>query len=217
MWKYLSKIWKNQGGQNTHITWVHPKTCEQRFLWVWLPIDCYTRRCEGQALELHYPPPKTNMTMENPPFGDVFPIENGDFPIAMPLVFGCVSFLHVASILGWPASGNTRMRSFKPSSNVGFTENIPRTKNVDTMGVYTMNTKTTKTWPKALFLSPKTWKLQHVLHAQRTNPAMPNGIDHKHCRHRFFVAGAEWYQFLIQQFKSASLGEKPIAKVIQIV
>ena len=24
-------------------------------------------------------PPKTNMTMENPPFEDVFPIENGDF------------------------------------------------------------------------------------------------------------------------------------------
>ena len=25
--------------------------------------------------------PKTNMTMENPPFEDVFPIENGDFPM----------------------------------------------------------------------------------------------------------------------------------------
>ncbi len=33
---------------------------------------------------LHPPPPKTNMTMEHPPFEDVFPcisyIENGDFP-----------------------------------------------------------------------------------------------------------------------------------------
>ena len=25
---------------------------------------------------------KTNMTMENPPFEDVFPIENGDFPMS---------------------------------------------------------------------------------------------------------------------------------------
>ena len=30
-------------------------------------------------IEMDYPP-KTNMTMENPPFEDVFPIENGDFP-----------------------------------------------------------------------------------------------------------------------------------------
>ena len=28
------------------------------------------------------PPPKSNMTMENPPFEDVFPIENGDFPMS---------------------------------------------------------------------------------------------------------------------------------------
>ena len=27
-------------------------------------------------------PPKTNMTMENPPFEDAFPIENGDFPMS---------------------------------------------------------------------------------------------------------------------------------------
>ncbi len=27
-------------------------------------------------------PPKTNMTMENPPFEDVFPIETGDFPMS---------------------------------------------------------------------------------------------------------------------------------------
>ena len=26
-------------------------------------------------------PKKTNMAMENPPFEDVFPIENGDFPL----------------------------------------------------------------------------------------------------------------------------------------
>ena len=26
--------------------------------------------------------PKTNMTMENPPFEDVLPIENGDFPMS---------------------------------------------------------------------------------------------------------------------------------------
>ncbi len=25
---------------------------------------------------------KTNMAMENPPFEDVFPIENGDFPMS---------------------------------------------------------------------------------------------------------------------------------------
>ena len=29
-----------------------------------------------------YTPPKTNMTMENPPFEDVFPIDNGDFPMS---------------------------------------------------------------------------------------------------------------------------------------
>ena len=28
------------------------------------------------------PPPKTNMTMEDPPFEDVFPIEHGDFPMS---------------------------------------------------------------------------------------------------------------------------------------
>ena len=27
-------------------------------------------------------PPKTNMTMEHPPFEDVFPIEHGDFPMS---------------------------------------------------------------------------------------------------------------------------------------
>ena len=27
-------------------------------------------------------PPKTNMTMENQPFEDVFPIENGDVPLS---------------------------------------------------------------------------------------------------------------------------------------
>ena len=26
--------------------------------------------------------PKTNMTLENPPFEDVFPIENGEFPMS---------------------------------------------------------------------------------------------------------------------------------------
>ena len=35
-------------------------------------------------------PPKTNMTMENPPFEDVFPIENGGFSNVM-LVFQGVS------------------------------------------------------------------------------------------------------------------------------
>ena len=31
---------------------------------------------------LNVPPPKTNITMENPPFEDVFPIENGDVPMS---------------------------------------------------------------------------------------------------------------------------------------
>ena len=31
---------------------------------------------------LNYPPEKTNMTMKNPPFEDVFPIENCDFPMS---------------------------------------------------------------------------------------------------------------------------------------
>ena len=31
---------------------------------------------------LGYTPPKTNMAMEHPPFEDVFPIENGDFPMS---------------------------------------------------------------------------------------------------------------------------------------
>ena len=29
-----------------------------------------------------YTPPKTNMTINNPPFEDVFPIENGEFPMS---------------------------------------------------------------------------------------------------------------------------------------
>ena len=28
------------------------------------------------------PPPKTDMAIENPPFEDVFPVENGDFPMS---------------------------------------------------------------------------------------------------------------------------------------
>ena len=39
------------------------------------------KRQEVAAMEdLH--PAKTNMTMEHPPFEDVFPIENGDFPMS---------------------------------------------------------------------------------------------------------------------------------------
>ena len=34
-------------------------------------------------------PPKTNMTMENPPFEHVFPIENGDFPMSFVSFQGC--------------------------------------------------------------------------------------------------------------------------------
>ena len=30
--------------------------------------------------EVQYTPWKTNMTMKDPPFEDVFPIEHGDFP-----------------------------------------------------------------------------------------------------------------------------------------
>ena len=29
-----------------------------------------------------YLPQKTNMTLQNPPFEDAFPIENGDFPMS---------------------------------------------------------------------------------------------------------------------------------------
>ena len=36
-----------------------------------------------KAVNKHgYPPKKTNMTMEHPPFEDVFPIENGDFQMS---------------------------------------------------------------------------------------------------------------------------------------
>jgi len=31
--------------------------------------------------ETALPRPKTNRALENPPFEDVFPIENGDFPL----------------------------------------------------------------------------------------------------------------------------------------
>ena len=34
----------------------------------------------GFLIDVH--PPKTNMTMENPPFEDVFPINNGDVPMS---------------------------------------------------------------------------------------------------------------------------------------
>ncbi len=37
----------------------------------------------SQTANLHLPPPEfTNMTMENPPFEDVFPIEKGNFPMS---------------------------------------------------------------------------------------------------------------------------------------
>ena len=55
--------------------WYFPERismCRCRFLMCfWMAI-----------LWLDYPPPKTNMTMENPPFEDVFPIGNGDFPMS---------------------------------------------------------------------------------------------------------------------------------------
>ena len=35
-----------------------------------------TRKFEGITI------PETNMTMENPPVEDVFPIEHGDFPMS---------------------------------------------------------------------------------------------------------------------------------------
>ena len=31
---------------------------------------------------IELPPPKTNMTMEHPPFEDVFPIKHGHFPMS---------------------------------------------------------------------------------------------------------------------------------------
>ena len=34
----------------------------------------------GFFIDVHHP--KTNMTMQNPPFEDVFPIEHGDFPMS---------------------------------------------------------------------------------------------------------------------------------------
>ena len=36
----------------------------------------------GDQIQKHYPPKKTNMTIKHPPFEDVFPIENGDFPVS---------------------------------------------------------------------------------------------------------------------------------------
>ena len=39
------------------------------------------------------PPPKTIMAMENPPFEDVFPFENGDFPHVMLVFRGVYSAL----------------------------------------------------------------------------------------------------------------------------
>ena len=47
----------------------------------WYPGFC--DRGRSSYYPTHPPPPKTNMTMENPPFEDVFPIENGGFSIAM--------------------------------------------------------------------------------------------------------------------------------------
>ena len=33
-------------------------------------------------MKQYFSPPKTNMTMEDPPFEDIFPIENVDFPMS---------------------------------------------------------------------------------------------------------------------------------------
>ncbi len=41
-------------------------------------------------------PPKTNMTMENGPFEDVFPIENGDF----------LAVVHIRQFSGSPIQGS---------------------------------------------------------------------------------------------------------------
>ena len=37
---------------------------------------------DPMLLQIQVPPPKTNMTMENPPFEDVFPIEHGKCPMS---------------------------------------------------------------------------------------------------------------------------------------
>ena len=47
--------------------------------------------------------PKTKMTLENPPFEDVFPIENGDFPknhVSFPGVFCATHLFHTDCTVG---------------------------------------------------------------------------------------------------------------------
>ena len=42
-----------------------------------------TSQHEGElGIICMYTPPKTKMTMENRPFEDLFPIQNGDFPMS---------------------------------------------------------------------------------------------------------------------------------------
>ena len=54
----------------------HEKSCNKK--------ESSDRKCssskEGGAVSGSIPPKKQNMTMENPPFEHVFPIEHGDFP-----------------------------------------------------------------------------------------------------------------------------------------
>ncbi len=42
----------------------------------------YSSKSEFTKASIVITPPKTNMTMENPPFEDVFPIEIWDFPVS---------------------------------------------------------------------------------------------------------------------------------------
>ena len=46
---------------------------------------------EQQQPATNHTPPKTNMTMKNPPFADVFPIKTGYFPASHVSFQGCGS------------------------------------------------------------------------------------------------------------------------------
>ena len=61
-----SGLWVEIPRKQTWKTQIHPKTMENKN------------------------PSKTNMTMENPPFEDVSPIKNGDFPASHVTFHGCI-------------------------------------------------------------------------------------------------------------------------------
>ena len=96
------------------------------FTWVIFQFHVHLQGCT---------PPKTNMTMENPLFEDVFPIENKDFPMSCSFSGVYPLFLWTCLDLGWIATSagsnatRKRLKAIQPDQ-VPYTGTVSWTQNI---------------------------------------------------------------------------------------